>query len=302
MQALIDTITSGIPASLVEIRKLDGPCTSAPRTFSRSSTGPQASPPQLSPRLPQAHSLHRAVAARNRRLETWATPSIVKSPIEVMADLFRPAPRIRQGGAVRYEQESDSTLWLDAISGTERAFVAIFDRYRARIFRAAFRKTNSVADAEEVVAIVFFEAWRLRKRVRIVDGSLLPWLLTVASNVTSNLGRSHRRYARMLARLPPPEQHDDHSTWVEQRIEHRAKTRALSAALATLSPGDRAVVDLCLIEELTMSDAATALNVPVGTVKSRLNRARRQLRSKLSIEDTTTESGRLLAADEESVR
>lgn len=182
---------------------------------------------------------------------------------------------------MRDEQESDSALWLEAVSGTERAFVTIFDRYRARIFRAAFRRTGSVGDAEEVVAIVFFEAWRLRKRVRIVDGSLLPWLLTVTSHVTSNLSRSQRRYARMIAQLPPPADQEDHAAHIDEALDGRARAHAITEALGALAPGDRAVVELCLIEELPMSDAAAALNLPIGTVKSRLHRARRQLRTKL---------------------
>lgn len=197
-----------------------------------------------------------------------------------------------------HEHQSDSALWLDATSGTERAFVVIFDRYRARIFRAAFRRTNSVGDAEEVVAIVFLEAWRLRKRVRIVDGSLLPWLLSVTSHVTSNLSRSHRRYARMIAQLPPAEIQEDHSTSVNDKLDRQPQTHAILAALASLSPNDRAVVDLCLVEELTMSDAAAALNIPVGTVKSRLNRARRQLRASLPVKDLEVEADMLFTPDE----
>ena len=190
---------------------------------------------------------------------------------------------------MRDEEESDSVLWLEAISGTERAFVTIFDRYRARIFRAAFRRTNSVGDAEEIVAIVFLEAWRLRRRVRIVDGSLVPWLLTVTTHVTSNLTRSHRRYARMIAKLPPTAEQQDHSAHIDDLLDGRSRTHAVSHALGALTTGDRAVVELCLIEELTMSDAAAALNVPIGTVKSRLHRARLQLRTKLSTADIPIE-------------
>ncbi len=179
------------------------------------------------------------------------------------------------------EHQSDSALWLEATSGTERAFVTIFDRYRARIFRAAYRRTGSVGDAEEIVAIVFFEVWRLRKRVRIVDGSLLPWLLAVAAHVTSNLSRSQRRYARMIAQLPPPVEQEDHAPHVDEVLDGQARSQAITAALGSLAPGDRAVVELCLIEELPLAAAAAALDLPVGTVKSRLHRARHQLRTKL---------------------
>lgn len=183
------------------------------------------------------------------------------------------------------EQESDAALWLAASSGTERTFVTVFDRYRSRIFSAAYRRTNRVGDAEEIVAIVFLEAWRLRKRVRIVDGSLLPWLLAVTANVTSNLSRSQRRYARMLARLPEPEQQDDHALVVDERLDGRPCRQAIDDAINALSAGDRAVVELCLVEELPLAAAAAALELPVGTVKSRLHRARKQLQSRLAVAD-----------------
>lgn len=188
------------------------------------------------------------------------------------------------------ENESDAALWLEALSGTEWAFVTIFDRYRVRVFRAAYRRTTDVSQAEEAVAIVFLEAWRLRKRVRIVDGSLLPWLLAVTTRVTSNLSRSQRRYARMIAQLPPALDQGDPADDVNERLDSRHRSRALAEAIASLTPGDRVVVELCLMEELSMADAAAALDLPLGTVKSRLHRARRQLRTKLEGSDISIQS------------
>ncbi|KAA9105850.1 RNA polymerase sigma factor [Microbacterium rhizomatis] len=188
-----------------------------------------------------------------------------------------------------YEDESDAALWLEAVSGTDRAFVVLFDRYRVRVFRAAYRRTGDVGQAEEAVAIVFFEAWRLRKRVRIVDGSLLPWLLAVTTRVSFNLSRAQRRYARMIAQLPPTLEQTDHAADVDERLDNHERTEALTQAIASLSPGDRAVVELCLVEELPLAAAAAALDVPVGTVKSRLHRARRQLRTKLGGPDISIE-------------
>lgn len=188
------------------------------------------------------------------------------------------------------EDESDAALWLEAVSGTERAFVVIFDRYRTRIFRSAYRRLLDVSQAEEAVAIVFLEAWRLRKRVRIVDGSLLPWLLAVTARVTANLARSQRRYARMVAQLPPPEKHENPFVDVDERIDGHDRRRAIAAAIMSLAPRDRAVVELCLLEELPMAEAAAALDLPLGTVKSRLHRARAQLRTKLEAADISTQS------------
>lgn len=188
------------------------------------------------------------------------------------------------------EDESDATLWLQAVSGTERAFVVIFDRCRTRIFRAAYRRVLDVSQAEEAVAIVFLEAWRLRKRVRIVDGSLLPWLLAVTARVTSNLSRSQRRYARMVAQLPPPQQQENLFIDVDERLDSLDRRQVVAAAIMSLAPRDRAVVELCFLEELPMAEAAAALDLPLGTVKSRLHRARAQLRTKLEAADISMQS------------
>jgi RNA polymerase sigma-70 factor (ECF subfamily) len=147
-----------------------------------------------------------------------------------------------------------------------------------------------VSQAEEAVAIVFLEAWRLRKRVRLVDGSLLPWLLAVTSRVTSNVARSQRRYARMLAELPPPESQESPFVELDERLDGEVRRQAVADAIRSLAPRDRAVVELCLIEELPLADAAAALDLPVGTVKSRLHRARGQLRTKLEAADISMQS------------
>lgn len=110
-------------------------------------------------------------------------------------------------------------------------------------------------------------------RVRLVDDSVLPWLLVTATNVTNNTNRSARRYRALLARLPPAEH-------VTDPIAHIDGTEA-STALAGLSLADRRVVVLCILEGFSEREAAVALGVPPGTVKSRLSRAKQRLRNQL---------------------
>lgn len=178
------------------------------------------------------------------------------------------------------DELSDAALWLEAVAGTERSFAVLFDRHRGRIFRKAYSRVNNVHDAEDVVAMVFLEAWRSRGKVRIVDGSLLPWLLSVTTYVTLNSDRAARRYRRLLSKLPisPP---SDPVPDLEDRLDRSEKAHQLTQALRRLSAVERTVVDLCLIEELPMATVAGVLDVPIGTVKSRLNSARRKLRTQL---------------------
>ena len=83
------------------------------------------------------------------------------------------------------------------------ALATLFDRYADRIYNHCFRATGDWTEAEDATATVFLEVWRHRRRVQAHDGSALPWLYGVATNVCRNLTRSGRRRRRALAALPP---------------------------------------------------------------------------------------------------
>nr|WP_246311722.1 RNA polymerase sigma factor [Leifsonia naganoensis] len=170
---------------------------------------------------------------------------------------------------------------MEASTGTERSFAILFDRYRTRVFRKAYAQVRNVADAEDVVALVFLEAWRNRAKVRIVDGSLLPWLLTVTNYVLLNQNRTARRYSRLLAAMPAPEQEPDHADEVVERLDRDAQLVAIRSVMGKLSTQEQAIIDLCLVEELPVATAAAVLDIPVGTVKSKLHRAKEKVRKRL---------------------
>ncbi|MGB3910709.1 MAG: sigma factor [Pseudolysinimonas sp.] len=79
--------------------------------------------------------------------------------------------------------DADAAEWARAVDGDGEAFGRIFDRHRDRVLRHGLRLAPTTNDADDLVAITFFEAWRNRERVRVVDGSVLPWLLVTATNV-----------------------------------------------------------------------------------------------------------------------
>ena len=169
----------------------------------------------------------------------------------------------------------DEVEWAKAIAGDGDAFGRLFDRHRRRVQLHSLRLAPTYADAEDVVAITFLEAWRNRDRVRFVDGSMLPWLLLTATNTSRNLTRAARRFREALQRLPPPRPVPDHAL----DNGHSDVERALSQ----LSVNDQRVVTLCVIEGYSEREAALALNVPPGTVKSRLSRAKVRLRTLLPV-------------------
>jgi RNA polymerase sigma factor (sigma-70 family) len=167
----------------------------------------------------------------------------------------------------------DRADWALAVAGDGEAFGRVFDRHRARVLRHSVRLVAAIGDAEDVVAIVFLEAWRKRHLLHFVDGSALPWLLATATNVSHNLARSSRRYERLLAKLPEAEPVGDHA-------DGFGDDDALSA-LRTLSLRDQQVVTLCVIEGLSEKETASTLKIPLGTVKSRLSRAKARLASQV---------------------
>lgn len=174
-------------------------------------------------------------------------------------------------------QGTEEADWGAALAGDGEAFGRIFDRHRDRVRRHGHRLVPTPADVDDLVAMTFLEAWRLRARVRVVDGSVLPWLLVAATNLARNQQRAARRHRALLAKLPPSTTTPDPA----QRDE-----LGLVARLDELSVVDRQVLVLCIIEGFSEREAAAALGVPPGTVKSRLSRARRRLAHAVFTEGT----------------
>ena len=161
------------------------------------------------------------------------------------------------------------------------ALAALFDRYGDRIYNHCFRHLADWAEAEDATSSVFLEVWRHRRRVRLHDGSALPWLYGVATNVCRNAGRSRRRYLRAVASLPEPIPLADHAQEVSDRLGSEARMRAVLAQIELLPVREREVLGLVAWAGLSYEQAAAALDVPVGTVRSRLHRGRRMLRTAL---------------------
>jgi RNA polymerase sigma factor (sigma-70 family) len=162
-------------------------------------------------------------------------------------------------------------------AGDPDAFGVLYDECASAVYNYAFRLTGDWSTAEEVVSLTFLEAWRLRGKVELDGGSLLPWLLGIASNVTRNVSRAARRHQAAVLRLPVPPSVPDFADELAGRIDDAAQLREVCQALAGLGRGEREVLVLCVWSGFGYVDAAKALGVPVGTVRSRLSRARRKL-------------------------
>jgi RNA polymerase sigma-70 factor (ECF subfamily) len=175
--------------------------------------------------------------------------------------------------------------------GSPRAFGAIFDRHGAGVYRYVRRRVGDDL-ASDLTAEVFLRAFRDRGRFDgRGEGSALPWLLGIATNLVAMNQRSEIRRLRAYARAAASEPAAPSMGDVDQRLDAEALGAVLAAALAELPARKRDVLLLCAWADLSPAEIAVALGVPAGTVRSDLHRARGFLESKLA------ESGRPAVLD-----
>jgi RNA polymerase sigma factor (sigma-70 family) len=167
-------------------------------------------------------------------------------------------------------------------TGDPKVFAELFDDHARAVYNHAFRLTADWSAAEDVMSTTFMEAWRRRASVETEGGSLRPWLLGIATNVVRSQYRSNRRYrnaASAAAAANAADEHvEDHAEETAGRVDDQRRISATLTALGSLRRPEREVLTLCLCEGMEYAEAARALGIPVGTVRSRLSRARGKLR------------------------
>ena len=170
----------------------------------------------------------------------------------------------------------DSVLWSRARTGDSEAFGMLFERHARTIYNFCFRRVGDWATAEDLVSIVFLEAWR-RLDKPLPNGKELPWLFGIATNVVRNRRRTERRHAAALKRVPEPSPNPSFADDSDQRVDDEELMGRALGLVARLPRREQEVFALCAWSELSYEDAAIALRIPVGTVRSRLSRARARL-------------------------
>ena len=175
---------------------------------------------------------------------------------------------------------SDSELIRRSI-GCPAEFAALFDRHHADLYRYICRRAGPSA-AADIAAETFLTAFARRGRYVASGDSARPWLYGIAHNLLRNHARSERRQWLAYARHGEAPVADPDATDAFSQADDRADSASASAAigreLARMPRGDRDALLLYAWADMSYSDIASALQIPVGTVRSRLNRARRQLR------------------------
>src|SRR5579859_1246972 len=170
--------------------------------------------------------------------------------------------------------DADAALIKQSLRQPER-FAAIFDRYFSEIHSYLSRRVGTDV-ADDLTAEVFLAAFARRKRYDLSRQSARPWLYGIATNLVASHRRHEHRFYSALGRSArnTVASHDEES--LTDRLSASAARPALVAALAALTTGDRDALLLAAVAGLGYQQIAEALQIPYGTVCSRLNRARKQ--------------------------
>jgi RNA polymerase sigma factor (sigma-70 family) len=162
-------------------------------------------------------------------------------------------------------------------------FTEIYDRYFRAIYHYAAARLGP-GPAEDVAAETFAVALGQRDRFDPGRGSLRPWLFGIATNLIARYQRKEARHYRALARAHGRASAGSHEDRVVDEVAAQRLLPQLATALAALSQGERDVVLLVALSQLSHEEVAQALGISAGTVGSRLSRARKRLREAVSQE------------------
>lgn len=184
----------------------------------------------------------------------------------------------------------DERLVALACGGHGAAFDMLVKRYEARLYNYLRRMCGNAADAEDVFQETFLRVYKNLNAFQ-QDRLFRPWLYQIATNASRDFGRSRRR---RLARFLSGRQNEEGRDYLEEAASpapgpreyaNAEETAArLAAAVSRLPEGQRAVFLMARYHEMPYDEIADALNIPVGTVKSRMNTAVKFLLSELGDE------------------
>ena len=184
-------------------------------------------------------------------------------------------------------EASDATV-IEASWREPDLFAVVYQRYAADLHRYAFRRVGPDL-ADDVVAETFLTAFAKRRSFDTTVGMAGPWLFGIATREISRHRRIEQARYRTLVRAGPAELPDDGlADRVATQVTAGTVYPLLSEALARLRPGDRDCLLLFAWGGLSYDEVAAGLQIPVGTVRSRLNRVRRKLRAALGGVDPMT--------------
>ncbi|MFF4879242.1 MULTISPECIES: RNA polymerase sigma factor [unclassified Micromonospora] len=174
---------------------------------------------------------------------------------------------------------SDATA-IAASRGDAEQFGVLYDRYAAQLYRYAHRRIGPER-AEDVVAETFLAAFRRRGAYDLTRTDARPWFFGILTKEIARHRRAEEARYRAMGRAGSGDIADGFADRVAASVSAQANRRPLVDALRRLSPGDRDVLLLVAWSDLSYEEVAETLHIKIGTVRSRLHRARRKLRDAL---------------------
>ena len=178
---------------------------------------------------------------------------------------------------VQQEEQAEAELLGRARRGDERAWEMLVGRHQAAAFRLAYLVVGDAADAEDVAQEAFVRAFLSLERFEI-GRPFRPWLMAITVNLARNRRRSFGRYLNNLRRLIEREPEPVQLHQYGEDLQARREAHLLWQAVQQLNQKGQEVVYLRYFLEMSEAETAETLNIPPGTVKSRLHRALKQLR------------------------
>jgi RNA polymerase sigma factor (sigma-70 family) len=181
----------------------------------------------------------------------------------------------------------DGEVIRSSLADPER-FAVLFDRYAKQVHQYVSRRLGTQL-ADDITGETFLIAFRRRESYDPARSLARPWLYGIATRLVARHRRSEERYLRALQRTGVDPLPEPMAETVVRQVAAGAQDRALAGALTRLPRGERDVLLLVAWADLSYEETAQTLGVPLGTVRSRLHRARRRLREALGGTDPTRE-------------
>ena len=178
--------------------------------------------------------------------------------------------------------ETDEELLGRCRAGDEAAWGALVSRHTRRVFNVAYRFVGRVDEAEDLTQDIFVKVYQSLARYRPEEGSFASWLGTVARNQSIDNYRRRREEKRRrvdseaILDIVPSTQEGQHKA-----LERAERAELVHQGLRALPSDLRQPIVLCDLQGLAYEEAASILGIPLGTVKSRINRGRLELAKRL---------------------
>lgn len=186
------------------------------------------------------------------------------------------------------EPEDDGKSLQLMIAGEERGFVSLYRKYQARVYRFSLQINGMPHIAEEVTQDTFFALMRAPHKYQAERGPLLLYLFGIARKLAWKTARR----SRMFATIDDDQKPVVDATDLANDVARREQAVRVRQAVSSLPRKYREVIVLCSLQELSYEDAAAVIGRSIGTVRSRMHRAKQLLLRKLNADELTEEDAR----------